>query len=303
MMTKDPRLVDAERTVERFNHEAEQLKRSAEQNPSSKEIQQWRDKAHHKLLAAREAVEAVKATIDVERFNDRVQGLHTEIEKLEVLMSEVALQGAEDPSNADLRRTLVEYRNERDAYKLQIEELHLARTAAAHRDLAKEELARKTRIAELFLQHKAAGAAAIRHSVDLVDYLAAAGPKFSAANKAIQDVISLNFAILRLVGGSKALNTHSLSASAMSQPLVLGTVSALAATRIAQEGPNMAPYVSITAPIGLATGATQVEEQMRHQLERHVETWAQYDPGISGDKLTNPDFHDLCMPGLAAKKG
>ncbi len=302
MTPKDHRLVEAERKVERFAHEAELLKRSAEQNPSSKEIHQERDKARNKLQAARSTVEAVKATIGVERFNERLHGLHSEIEKLEVQMSEVALQGAEDPSNADLRRTLVDYRNERDAYKLQIEELHLARTAAANRDVAKEEQARKTRIAELLVQHKAAGAAAIKHSVDLVDYLAAAGPKFSAANRAIQDVISLNFAILRLVGGSKAMNTHSMSANAMSQPLVLGTVSALAATRIAQEGPTMAPYVSITTPLGPATGATQVEEQLRHQLQRHAETWAQYEPGFFEGTLDSSDFYDLRTPGMAGKK-
>lgn len=234
--------------------------------------------ARRRLADAQEVLAQRQKGAEQARFGDRIAVAEEDIRIMRHALASAALRAEEQPANGDLQATVAQSRADLAASEQRLENLHLARAELDKRNVQQQREAECAHLVGLHAQHKAAEQKALKLAADLVDYLAAAGPKWVATHQAVRDAISLHHTALRLAGGSKAVQRHGNATSAIENPLVQGIVCALAATRIAQTGPSLSPWVHIGTPLGQQTGASQMVQQMKAQFERQRDTVANYAP-------------------------
>jgi uncharacterized protein (DUF4415 family) len=309
MTTPAPLVAEAQRLVDQLVDRVAELTKAANRNAthnnadsaSERKYAETRTElatARRELDEAQHALAQRQMEAEQTRFGDRIAVAEEDVRIMQHALASAALRVEEDPGNADLQKTLAQCRADLVASEQRLENLNLARTAAANRDLQQESKERHSRLADLHVQHKAAEKKALKLSADLVDYLAAAGPKWIAAHQAVRDVISLHQAALRLAGGPKALQSHAFAANATESLLAHGIICALAATRISQTGPSLAPYVTIDTPGGPQMGASQMTQKLTAQFERQRETVERYAPELNEPTFfkgtpVSKDFYDL----------
>jgi hypothetical protein len=155
-------------------------------------------------------------------------------------------------------------------HELNIERLNAAKLAQQNQDVEVDEQAKTQRIAELSVQRDAAVIRAKQVPIELIDYLAGAGPLWTASVNAVSEVNSLTRELVRLTGGNDALkrvlghgdNGHGALAAAVG--------SALAATGMGTQGPSLAPTVSISPPLRAFT-ATDLEHNLTNLFNNQAD--------------------------------